>query len=257
MNRFRRWPDEAAEPSGSIAYVDRSTRQGSERGNLHHTLLTPYHHTPDYPYPLVVWLHGPDDDERQVCRVMPHVSLQSYLAVGPRGCCPPDPGHPGYQWRQIEDAVDAAEQRVLDSIDIACSKHNVAEDRVFLAGYQCGGTMALRIGLRRPELYAGAISIGGPFPERLGPIPQLRSARSLPMLIAQGRESEYYPAEKVCDELRLFHAASLHVTLRTYPCGDELLTNMLSDMHAWMMEQMNGVSQSTADNVHVYPGGRN
>ena len=257
MNRFRRWPDEAVESSESTSRVDRAILQVTHRGNLDYTLFAPYHYTPDYPYPLVVWLHGPDDDERQLCRVMPHISLQNYVAVGPRGCCPPDPGHLGHEWRQTENDVRAAEQRVLDSIDIACSKYNVAEDRVFLAGYQSGGTMALRIGLRHPRLYAGAISIGGAFPEGLGPIPQLRSARRLPMLIAQGQESKLHPAEKICEELRLFHAASLHVTLSLYPCGDELTTKMLDDMHAWIMERINGVSEPAADNVYVLPAEAN
>jgi len=257
MNRFRRWPDEAVESSESTSRVDRAILQVSHRGNLDYTLFAPYHYTPDYAYPLVVWLHGPDDDERQLCRVMPHISLQNYVAVGPRGCCPSDPGHAGYQWHQTEDEVRAAEQRVLESIDIACDKYNVAEDRVFLAGYQCGGTMALRIGLRHPRLYAGVICIGGAFPKGPAPIPHLRSARTLPMLIAQGQESEAQPAEKICDELRLFHAASLRVTLRLYPCGDELTTKMLNDAHTWIMERINGVSETAAENVHVFPAESN
>jgi phospholipase/carboxylesterase len=185
------------------------------------------------------------------------VSLRNYVAVGPRACCPPDPGCLGYQWRQNEHAVQDAEERVFDSIDVACSKYNVEKGRVFLAGYQCGGTLALRIGLKRPEYFAGAISIGGPFPTGSAPLSRLRRARKLPILMAQGRESVTYPPQVICRELRLYHAAAMHVTLRLYPCGDELTTQMLDDMDEWMMERINGVSESPSRDVHVYPGESN
>ena len=219
------------------------------------TLFAPYHYEPTYAYPLLVWLHGPGDDERQLRRIMPHVSLRNYVAVGPRGACPPDPGELGYQWRQTDRAVGEAERRVFRSIELACRRYHVAPDRVFVAGYQSGGTMALRIGLRHPERFAGAISIGGPFPTGAPPLARLRQARALPLLIIQGRESTLYPLEASCDELHLFHAAAMHVMLRLYPCGDELTTQMLHDMDEWIMEQLGAVSGSKSRDVPVHGSG--
>ena len=56
------------------------------------------------------------------------------------------------------------------------------------------------------------------------------------------RDSQTYRVERVCDELALFHAAGMSVTLRQYPCGDELTTQMLRDLDVWLMEQVTGVS---------------
>jgi len=56
------------------------------------------------------------------------------------------------------------------------------------------------------------------------------------------RDSETYSVDQVCDELALFHAAGMSVTLRQYPCGDELTTQMLRDLDVWLMEQVTGVS---------------
>ena len=53
-----------------------------------HALFVPMHYEPNYAYPLLVWLHGPGDDERQLQRVMPLISLRNYMAVGPRGVSP-------------------------------------------------------------------------------------------------------------------------------------------------------------------------
>ena len=46
---------------------------------------------------------------------------------------------------------------------------------------------------------------------------------------------------------RLFHAAGMSVTLRQYPGGDDLNTQMLHDIDVWLMEQVTGVSSDTSD----------
>ena len=50
-----------------------------------HTIFAPLHYEPGYSYPLLVWLHGPGCDERQLLRIMPLVSMRNYVAVAPRG----------------------------------------------------------------------------------------------------------------------------------------------------------------------------
>ena len=50
-----------------------------------HALFAPLHYESNYAYPLIVWLHGANDDERQLKRIMPFVSLRNYVAVSPRG----------------------------------------------------------------------------------------------------------------------------------------------------------------------------
>jgi predicted esterase len=113
--------------------------------------------------------------------------------------------------------------------------------------------MALRIGLRHPGLFAGAVSLGGPFPTGLAPLSQLRMARGLPLFIGQGRESRIYSPQRTCDELRLFHSAAMHVTLRQYPCADEMTTRMLGDLNAWIMEQVTGVCEAETCDLMAFP----
>jgi phospholipase/carboxylesterase len=104
--------------------------------------------------------------------------------------------------------------------------------------------MALRLGLLHAQRFAGALSVGGPFPLGLTALLRLEAARHLPLLITQGRRSLRYPLERTCEELRLFHAAGLSVSIRQYPCGDELTTQMLRDVNAWLMEQVTGIPAS-------------
>jgi len=221
------------------SYVTQGVIRRPAAGEIPHALFAPMHYEENYGYPLVVWLHGPADDERQLLKIMPLVSLRNYAAIGPRGVRPAESGR-GYTWQDSATAATAAAGRVFDCLEIAGSKFNIDTSRVFLAGYDCGGTLALRIAMKHPRQFAGAISLGGPFPVGDSPLANIDEVRRLPLLIAQGSESEKYPEQKVCDELRLFHAAGMGVTLRQYPGDDYLCTQMLQDMDAWIMQQITG-----------------
>jgi len=227
----------ADEPSSPASYVTQGVIRRPAAGEIPHSLFTPMHYEENYSYPLVVWLHGPADDERQLMKIMPLISLRNYAAISPRGVRKSETGN-GYCWKDNPTAVASAASRVFDCVEIAKSKFNIHSQRIFLAGYDCGGTLALRIALKHPRQFAGAISLGGPFPVGSSPLANIADVRHLPLMIAQGSESKSYTEEKVCDELRLFHAAGMGVTLRQYPGDDYLCTQMLKDMDAWVMQQV-------------------
>jgi phospholipase/carboxylesterase len=173
---------------------------------------------------------------------MPHISVRNYVAVAP-ACIEARGSRAEYAedpWQQDEAGIVAAMDRVEDVIEQASARFNIAKHRVFLAGIDQGGTMALRLGMAAPSLFAGVASLGGPFPNGFQPLANLAQARQLPILIGHGRDSIEYPIDRVCDELRLCHVAGLSLNLRQYPCGHELTTQMLSDLNVWMMEIVTG-----------------
>lgn len=237
MNRIESRPESLICESQESVYSVEMARYVAGGADTNHALFVPLHYERNYAYPLVVWLHGPSDDERQLKRVMPLISMRNYAAVAPRGTRADQP-RGGYRWEQSRDHIGAAEQRVFDCVEIAREKFNIHPGRVFLAGLGCGGTMAFRVALHHPRRFAGALSLGGPFPTTLRPLRRLNDARGLPLWLASGGESRDYPLAHVCRDLRLFHAAGLSVSVRQYPGGDELTTLMLSDMDRWMMEQV-------------------
>jgi phospholipase/carboxylesterase len=210
------------------------------------SLFVPMHYAPGYAYPLIVWLHGVGADERQLQRIMPLVSMRNHVAVAPRGIAMPETGDqskPSCGWLQTDDHIQQAEQRVFDAIELTSWKYHIASDRVFLAGFDAGGTMAMRIALSHPSSFAGVLSLCGAFPSGRTPFGNLAAARQLPILLATGRGSREYPAAQVCEDLRLLHTAGLSITLRQYPCGQELMPQMLSDVDRWIIEQ---ITQSRA-----------
>jgi phospholipase/carboxylesterase len=217
-------------------------------GDSAYSLFVPLHYERGYAYPLLVWLHGPGSNERQLPEIMRQISIRNYVAVAPRGNRLPEDfsgGESGFGWLQTEEAIQEAEQRVFEIIDLASRRYHFSKRRIFLAGYESGGTMAMRLALRHPNSFAGAASFGGPMPGGNNPLGNLAAARKLNFLILCGRSSTAYSPQDVCDNLRLFHAAGIPVSLRQYPCGQELAPAMLADLNRWIIEQVTGDSASS------------
>lgn len=214
-------------------------------GQVPHTLFAPLHYEPGYAYPLLIWLHGQGGDERQLMRIMPLISMRNYVAIAPRGTAPSADGRCG--WQQSEEHVQLAEQRVLDCLLIAQHKLHIAPRRVFLAGFDTGGTMAFRVAMDHPQRFAGVLSLGGAFPSGDRPFRNLPDVRKLGIFLAAGRDSVEFPPEEVCRDLRLFHTAGLSITLRQYPCAHTLSQQMLADVDRWIIEQITRPSEPLSE----------
>ncbi len=212
-----------------------------------HAFFAPMHYEPNYAYPLIVWLHGPGDDEGQLKRIMPFVSLRNYVSAAIRGTMPfaTARGNVGFTWGQLPSQLVLAEQRLFAAVDAVQSKFHVSSRRVFLAGAGAGGTMAFRLAMDHPTRFAGVLSLGGEFPVGGTPLARLSDARQVPIFLSCGRDSRQYPSSVVCENLKLLHTAGMNVTLRQYPCGHEVIPQMLEDMDRWIMELVVGGSSGS------------
>lgn len=224
----------AAEFAGDFG----SARSQQTTGECPVNVFGPVHYETNYAYPLIVWLHGTGQNERQLVKVMPLVSLRNYVAVAPRGTV--EVGRSAYGWSEQPDGADSAIQRIFDAVDQARRQYHIARRRVFVAGVDAGGTMAWRAALAHPDRFAGAISLGGTFPQGRSPLGRLLEARKLPLFLAHGRDDRLFSEDRVGEQLRLFHSAGLQVSVRQYPCGAQLAPQMLTDIDRWMMEVVTG-----------------
>jgi phospholipase/carboxylesterase len=213
---------------------------------LQHALFAPLHYERNYAYPLVVWLHSEGGSERELRRVMPHVSLRNYVAAAPRGRKLNGQDATGFTWLQSPAAAGEAEERVRQCVEAAKARFNVNDRRVFIAGCGVGGTMALRLALQSPDQYAGAITLGGGMPEGNCPLKSVNSARGLPLMVASNIASREYPQSQVARDLRLLHSAGFALAIKQYVGDHDLSTCMLADMDRWIMDRVCAESGSLA-----------
>lgn len=205
-------------------------------------LFSPIHYQEGYAYPLIVWMHEDDSNEEELCRAMPHISVRNYVAVSPRGTQKSKRVSSGFCWGQNEQDLAEASSRALDAVEIAREKYNVHPERIFIAGHAAGGTMALRVAMENPSVFAAAISLGGRVPRGSRPLRHINQARKLPLMISVSPEEEGYSDEQVMEDLRLLHIGGFQLSLQLYPAGDGLTTTMLSDLNEWIMQSINSES---------------
>ena len=239
MNRISTW--DTAKPTSQTlqATLEAELAQSTINHSTAYSAWVPLHYEANYAYPLLVWLHGAGDDEQQLRKVMPLVDLRNHVAVAPRASVSEAVGdETTFCWSQSSEGIFSAEQRVNYFIDLMLARYNVARDRIFLAGYGEGGTMALRLAMTCPDRFAGVASFGGAFPANMAPLRNLKAAREVSVLMGQGRDSIQYNEAAFCGDLRLLHYAGMSITFRQYPGEDELSSAMLRDLNTWIMDQV-------------------
>src|SRR5687768_7836303 len=82
--------------------------------------FAPLHYESNYSYPLIVWLHGPHNNELQLKQILPLVSLRNYVGAAPRATVASEQdGGAGIQfcWHEDERNVELAEDRLWECLD--------------------------------------------------------------------------------------------------------------------------------------------
>src|SRR3954447_19760029 len=227
--------------SGHIPNLAPTPRHRFAQGfELPYATFAPIHYESGYAYPLIVWLHDTDSNERELRQVMPLISMRNYVAIAPRGTYSARRSCDRFDWSQTSEAIESAHSRIVDCVTVARERFNIHPNRIFLVGRGTGATMALRTAWSEPDRFAGVVAINGALPTSDSPMRRANEHRQVPCLLATSREHERYPADHVCQDLRLLHTAGCTVALRQYPGGDDLTSNMLSDLDRWLMELVCG-----------------
>jgi phospholipase/carboxylesterase len=213
------------------------------------TFHLPLNYEPNYRYPLIVWLHSDGFNENQVDHVMPHISTRNYIATGIRGTRAMDSVGHKFQWHDSPAAIDAAFEKVLCGIDEVADRYSIHDQRVVLAGYRSGGTMAMRLALRAPERFAGVVSMGGPIPtggRAYGDLDKIRE-RQLPMMWQWAIEAMDYSPENLNSDIRQAQMLQAKVDVHQYADDDEMNTIALSDVNHWIMKRVVAGQAISAD----------
>jgi phospholipase/carboxylesterase len=201
----------------------------------------PVGYEPNYPYPLLVFLHGQGSNEEQALRLAPRLSRRNYLCIAPRGPepAPPRPGgQPGCGWGPDDRFDPEVEEYLLRAIEQTRREYHVHSERIYLVGFREGAALAYRLALSSPERFAGVVSLNGAMPRRGGPLLRLPGARRLRVFIGHGFANPVIPLTLARQDFRLFYTAGLNVRLNTYPTTHRVHAEMLRDVNRWVQDHI-------------------
>jgi len=212
-------------------------------------LFVPENYEPGYAYPLVVWLHSDASSEMELDHVMPALSLRNYIAIAPRGNVKSRGSQRRYRWGTTLTDCAVAEDLVWDSVQAAMNVLSIHSDRIFLAGFGGGGTMAQWIGLKYASQLAGVVSLTGEFPMTSRVLSNWKIARSLKVLFAQRQGSTICSEDDMMRAVRFAHQSGLDYRFLQAQSeddteGNELDAGMLQAANRFMMGIVTGTDLS-------------
>lgn len=225
--------------SSSLATADAMTPERLTQVpglDLPHRLCLPANFESSYAYPLIVWLHDDGGDADEIDELLPRISERNYLAVALQGNLLRAVGR---GWSTAEDRMSQIQtdlHQLVESVEDQCRIH---WDRMYLAGFGVGGSLAWEILLREPTRWAGAISLSGDFPKMKHPLAMFRELQQRRLLVSTGLDCPSQQVSQLINSGRLMYSAGLEVGTRIYETGCKSPTDkMLRDVDRWIMDSI-------------------
>lgn len=207
-----------------------------------HRLFVPRSYEPGYAYPLIVWLHSDASSEMELDGVMESLSTQNYVAIAPRGNVKATGSERRFQWGTTLTDCAAAEDLVWESVHAAMGALSIHPDRIFLAGFGRGATMAQWIGLKYPEQVAGVVSLSGAFPNTARALSNWKKARNLEVLFSQCESSTVCSDNEMARAVKIAFQAGLKFRFVQNRC--ENLRGNSADASCFGASQADGLHAS-------------
>jgi phospholipase/carboxylesterase len=193
-------------------------------------LFVPEKYEPNYPYPVILWLHEAGRDESDLLSLLPRISERNYFGLSLRG--PLSLGETaadGFDWPSDVESVARLETEMYHTLCELRRNFHIHSERVFLAGQASGASLALKLLFRRPDWFAGVFAVGGELPAfdpQGTPLPDLSERRAF--LTAS-------PSEDQQQKARLWRSAGLNLITEAEDSAS-ISARRLSQLNHWVME---------------------
>ncbi len=204
------------------------------------------------PNASVIWLHGLGADGHDFENIVPQLQLPADLAI--RFIFPHAPVRPvtlngGMSMRAWFDLVSLDPHSPADHAGIEASTRainvlikaeldkGIPAERIILAGFSQGGSMALYIGLHYPKRLAGLMGLSCFIPESaLDPKTLASANQNIPIFITHGHYDPVVPysfGELTRDTLKQLN---YHVSWRDYEMEHQVSMEEIRDISQWIQE---------------------
>ena len=194
----------------------------------------------------VIWLHGLGADGHDFEPIVPMLNLASKVRFvfphAPMRKVTINAGAEMRAWYDIdpraplagtEDIRRSAEQ--IDELVQAEEERGIARSRIVLAGFSQGGVIALHLGLRSQERFAGVMALSTYLHdhERIGEEVSFASIDT-PILMAHGQMDPMIPMARAITSRDALTALGYDVEWREYGMGHQVSPQEIADIGEWL-----------------------
>lgn len=204
-------------------------------------VFTPDNYADGYAYPLIVWFHEAGGNEHDVLEQLPRISPQNYLGLGLRGPLPVVRGLPTQRtWSLGAEHLQWLEDQFVVSLIDTVRQRRVHGDRIIAAGIGRGGTVALQMMLRRPDMFAAAACLNADLPPDL-PADGCTDYVGNHLWLGQSELLECGPKPAI-DSVRDFRTVGFGVTPRVLTDDARPRETACREIDAWLMATLVGAT---------------
>jgi phospholipase/carboxylesterase len=196
----------------------------------------------------VIWLHGLGADGHDFEPIVPELALDGLPLrfVFPHAPVRPVTLNGGMRMRAWFDIRSLDRDAVPDEEGIAESvehvrallrrehERGVPAERIVLAGFSQGGTIALRAGLLHPERLAGLLALSTFLPRRWTPEGGPDANRKTPVLVAHGTLDPLVPLALGEATRRVLAEHGWPVEWKTYAMPHAVCPQEIADIRGWL-----------------------
>lgn len=233
-------------------------------------LYIPRSYEPNYAYPLLTLLHDHGGSARAWIEAMPGISQRNHLGLALRGPWVPSgsseagrrdwgvsynrprtlsaeavnlpPDNDADRFRGVcegewIDDRDLNESLVFQAVRRVRRILHVHSERVFLVGVGQGAAVALDLGLRYPERFAGVVALNGWLPRVPGLLRRFRDLKGFPILWQSSQLHSNADLEADLRAIRLLNAAGCRVESLSHASRRTIAPRMLAEVDRWVLEQ--------------------
>jgi phospholipase/carboxylesterase len=186
--------------------------------------------------PMVILIHGRGADAKDLADLAPLLDTPDGARFVFPNAPKPFEAYPGmtFGWTWFEgwppSQASVAESRatLLKFLDEITTRYPTTS--LIVAGFSQGGMMALEAGLRR-DVNGIVVMSGGLYEEDL---PDLRSAKKVPILIAHGGVDEVVPINYARRARRVLEDARFDVAFHEYPMGHQVVMEEITAVREFL-----------------------
>jgi phospholipase/carboxylesterase len=204
------------------------------------------------PQGTIIWLHGLGADGHDFEPLVPDLQLPPSLPIrflfphAPERSVTINAGMVMRAWYDIlelSDPTSVSMEDLLESADLLRrlieneARRGIEPDRIVLAGFSQGGTIALHTGLSYDKKLAGILGLSTYLPE-LGTLSQdwKEINKPVPIMMAHGTMDPMIPIAKGIRTRQELTRLGYRVEWRAYPMMHQVCTEEISDIRTWLLK---------------------
>ena len=214
-----------------------------EGESLLYLTIEPDGYSPDKDYPMIIMLHGFGANMRDLAGLAPVISRDGYVYACPNAPIPFQlgPGSTGFGW-STPRAANTEEESVQSAgkleifFDEVIQDYNVKPGRALLMGFSQGGGMTYRMGLPRPDVFAGLGALSGAMSNWDVIKDRLPEKRDQPIFIAHGLNDPLVTLERAHEAKSFLEANGYSPVYNEYSMAHEISQDVLDDLTPWIQK---------------------